>query len=185
MTIATARDLDLATRTSAHPTDEHGRANVLRPRTPFVAADRRTASPSDTPSDATAVPVESIEPRRATRQRLSQHWECTVVEIGESSFGATLRSLRDPADTEKQAEIPIDEVSEDDVELLAPGAVFYWAVGYEISPAGTRTRFSRIKFRRLPSWTRKDLARVDRAAEDLYAAFARGDQDVAPSDDAR
>jgi hypothetical protein len=126
---------------------------------------------------ATFTQSEAVERRRTSRQIISHHWECTVEAIGEDEFVATLRSLRDHADSEKEAQIPLDEVSLDDMELLEVGAVFYWTIGYETSPAGTRRRFSQIKFRRLPAWTKKDLARVDEKADELFRMFGR-DQDA-------
>src|SRR3974390_442508 len=67
-----------------------------------------------------------VERRRTSRQLISHPWECAVVKIGADSFTATLRSLRDPNDSEKEAEIPLDAVAPDDLELLQPGAIFYW-----------------------------------------------------------
>ena len=87
------------------------------------------------------------------------------------TFRATLRSLRDPGESEKEAEIPVDEVTEDDRELLAVGAVFYWTIGYDISPAGTRRRTSLLKFRRMPAWTRRDIERVRAEGRELFAMF--------------
>lgn len=110
---------------------------------------------------------------RTTRQMISHHWECTVEEVHETEFTAVLRSLRDIRDSEKSAEIPREEVSMDDLELLTPGAVFYWTIGYETSPAGTRRRFSLIKFRRLPAWTEKDLKRVTRTGDELFERFGK------------
>jgi hypothetical protein len=119
----------------------------------------------------TVVATASVERRRTQRQLISHHWECTVVRLGEESFIATLRSLRDPSDSEKEAEIPIEEVTPDDLELLQPGAVFYWTIGYDISPSGTRRRASQLKFRRLPAWTRKDIERVQSRAAELFELF--------------
>jgi hypothetical protein len=112
---------------------------------------------------------------RTHRQIISHHWECAVERIGSSTFTATLRSLRDPDDSEKEAEIPIDEVTPDDLELLEPGAIFYWTMGYDMTPAGTRTRFSLLKFRRLPAWTKKDLLRVNAEADALFEMFGEKD----------
>lgn len=108
---------------------------------------------------------------RTHRDMMTHHWECTVESVGESTFVATLRSLLDDHSGEKDAEIPVDEVGEDDRELLAPGAVFYWTIGYDISPAGTRRRASAIKFRRLPAWSKRDIRRVEQRAQALFEMF--------------
>jgi hypothetical protein len=110
---------------------------------------------------------------RSPKQTIFHYWECSVERIDGESFIATLRSLRDDAESEKEAEIPLDEISPDDLELLAPGAIFYWSIGYETSPAGTRKRFSSLRFRRLPAWNRKDLARVEAAGKDLFKMFGQ------------
>jgi hypothetical protein len=125
----------------------------------------------------TVVASAGVERRPAQRQLISHHWECTVVNVGEASFTATLRSLRDPDDSEKEAEIPIEEVTPDDLELLHPGAVFYWTIGYDISSSGTRRRASQIKFRRLPAWTKKDIERVQHRADELFALFGKADDE--------
>lgn len=136
----------------------------------------RTGSPSQVTSADTVARGEVVAAQRTHRQRLLHHWECAVERVGTSTFTATMRSLRDPEDSEKEAEIPIDEVSPDDLELLEPGAVFYWSIGYDTTPGGTRRRFSQLKFRRLPAWTKKDLQRVDAAADALFELF--GDKDA-------
>ena len=138
---------------------------------PYLRSRKGTAAPS---LEAEVTRAEDRD-ERATRQILAHHWECTVESIGSETFSATLRSLLKPGDTEKEAELPLDEVSPDDQELLAPGAIFYWTIGSERSPKGTISRFSRIKFRRLPGWTRRDLATVEEEAKRLFAMFGGDD----------
>jgi hypothetical protein len=119
----------------------------------------------------------AVERRRTPRQMISHHWECTVVHIGAHSFTATLRSLRDPSDSEKEAEIPLEAVTPDDLELLQPGAIFYWTIGYDISPSGTRKRASEVRFRRLPAWTKKDVERIRSRATELFELFGKPDSE--------
>jgi hypothetical protein len=108
-----------------------------------------------------------------SKEKLLQHWECVVESIDSDAqtFTAILRSLRNREDSEKEAAIPIEEITDDDRELLRRGAIFYWSIGYETSVSGTRKRFSRIKFRRLPAWTKRDLARVEKEAAEFAALF--------------
>ena len=127
--------------------------------------------------DPTRLIRPAIERRPTQRQIISHHWECTVVNVGDDSFTATLRSLRDPSDSEKEAEIPIEAVTPDDLELLQPGAIFYWTIGYDISPSGTRRRSSELRFRRLPAWTKKDIERVRNRASELFALFGKHDHE--------
>lgn len=143
-----------------------------RKRTP-VQQDLFPTALIDTPDPLTSFALAGVERNRTQRQLISHHWEGTVVRIGAESFIATLRSLRNPNDSEKEAEIPIDEVTPDDLELLQPGAVFYWTIGYDISPSGTRRRTSQIKFRRLPAWTKKDIDRARSQASELFEIFGK------------
>jgi hypothetical protein len=166
----------------------HGQLQLLGPQTSADANAEPRPTPvraSDYPLDArsptaargqtsllhTIIPNMDLERQRTQRQIIKHHWECTVVRIHAATFLATLRSLRDENDSEKEAEIPLEEVSPDDLELLQPGAVFYWTIGYDISPSGTRRRASEIKFRRLPSWTKGDIARVRDQANELFDLF--------------
>ena len=146
--------------------DHRGSPNDVIPPT--------ASSPHATLTD-TLAHSEVRERLRTHRQIISHHWECAVERVDSSTFTATLKSLRDPEDSEKEAEIPIDEVTPDDLELLEPGAIFYWTMGYDMTPAGTRTRFSLLKFRRLPAWTKKDLQRVNAEADALFEMFGEKD----------
>jgi hypothetical protein len=110
---------------------------------------------------------------RATSSRfdLRQQWEGTVVSIDGDSFSVTLRDLTDASVPEESAELLLEDVSDSDRELLEPGAVFYWSVGYEETFRG-RERKSIIRFRRLPGWTRQQLKAVQDRAEELNSYFS-------------
>lgn len=114
------------------------------------------------------------------RERIIHHWECVVQCIGRDTFQATLRSLLDKEDSEKEAEIPIEDVNADDQELLVEGAVFYWTIHYAISARGTQSRSSVLKFRRLPAWSKRDIERVNARAAELWESF--GVSSTSPND---
>ena len=88
--------------------------------------------------------LNSNTPERSRAQLVRHQWEATVQSVSGESFSAILRSLSDPGSSEKVADIPVDDVNPDDLELLAPGAIFYWTVGQSVSPRGTVERFSSI-----------------------------------------
>lgn len=93
-----------------------------------------------------------------------EKWEGCVVEVGKDSFTALLTDLRG-AVADQEAEFPIlDEVSPEDIDLVQPGAVFYWTIGYHSKPGGTRSHSSEIRFRRLPSWSEAEIADAKRIA---------------------
>lgn len=144
-----------------------------RPPIPYlrVVADR--SAPDVVDGGGTREAAILNEKLPSVRQIIAHHWECVVTDVGTDHFTAILRSLRGTEDGEKEADIPIDEVSEDDLELLKRGAIFYWTIGYATSRAGTRTRFSALKFRRLPIWTPKEIARLKKDTAKLVEAFGR------------
>ncbi len=64
-------------------------------------------------------------------------------------------------------EIGFENLSEDDLGLVEPGAVFYWSVGLRKTKFGTVSHFSTIRFRRMPLFSRRDLQEAKKASEDL------------------
>jgi hypothetical protein len=97
---------------------------------------------------------------------LLQKWEGVVKKVGSDTFIAQLTDLSSQSEDE-EAEIPIEEISLADKAMLAPGAVFYWCIGYRDTPGGQRIRASEIRFRRLPSWTLTELDKARKEAEEL------------------
>ena len=95
-----------------------------------------------------------------------QKWEGSVLSVGKESFAARLVDLSQPR-TDEEAEFAIEEVPPSDRSLVAPGAVFYWQIGYFDAPGGQRRRMSEIRFRRLPAWNRKELEEARARAMDF------------------
>ena len=89
-------------------------------------------------------------------------WAGYVQEI-KNSFAAALADITAGENTQEGelAEFLIADVKDDDRDLLKPGAIFRWVVGYQRSPAGTKRRVSDIFFRRLPAWSKRDLVRAN------------------------
>lgn len=101
-----------------------------------------------------------------------QRWEGHVDHITSTGFVARLKDLSE-ANPDDSAEIPFDEVSPNDRDLIGPGAVFYWSIGYRDAVSGQRTRESVIRFRRLPRWTTKDREDAAARVERWKVAFRR------------
>ncbi len=93
-----------------------------------------------------------------------QKWEGVVLEVEPDIFRARLVDLTCPNPPE-EVELPRGEVSDSDVDLLRPGGLFYWTIGYLDDRFGQRQRTSRIRFRRLPPWTADELESARREAE--------------------
>lgn len=97
-----------------------------------------------------------------------QKWEGTVVSSGNDSFIARLIDLG-RKHMHEEAEIPLEEIPEADRELVQPGSVFYWSIGYIDNRSGQRIRASTIRFRRLPVWTKTELDTARKEAKRLRA----------------
>jgi hypothetical protein len=103
-----------------------------------------------------------------------QEWEGYVVAVTSSHVVGNLVDLTKDAERPNvQAEIPLEEFSEDDVKKLSVGTVFRWAIGYQRLPSGTKTRVSQLVVRDLPRWTRQELNEAKREAAEL-AEFFKG-----------
>lgn len=115
------------------------------------------------PMDSQGVSADTLIPLQA--------WEGAVLNVGLDSF---IARLVDTAGEHPDEEIELskDELSPFDLDLLEPGAIFYWTIGYRQQlPVGARERVSRIRFRRLPAWSSAELTaareRADALAHDL------------------
>jgi hypothetical protein len=97
-----------------------------------------------------------------------QSWEGDVLDVDDTSFVAR---LTDVAGEHQDEEVKLlrDELSDFDLELLEPGAIFYWTIGYRQRVRGSRERVSRIRLRRVPAWSKYQLGE----AQERAAALAR------------
>lgn len=98
-----------------------------------------------------------------------QKWEGVVIEVGQDTFLAKLVPIMGEG-SEQEAEIYIDQVEKEDRVLIEPGAVFYWTIGYLNKPSGTLGT-SIIRFRRLPTWSKRELEAADAKANELRELF--------------
>ncbi len=97
------------------------------------------------------------------RFKTLQKWEGVVDCKNGDTFVARLKSIKGDSDQkETEAEIFIDDVPQNDRKYVEPGAVFYWSIGYQDKRSGQRMRGSIIRFRRLTSWTKKNIVNAER-----------------------
>lgn len=145
-------------------------ANVAKAIEAAEGEDELTGTTDAFPGQYSVVaPVSIPEPTLPQAEfEAIQKWEGHVVSVGEAEFTASLVDLTQPG-IEEEAVLDLSEVTEDDLPLVQPGAVFYWTVGYRVEQSGERSRSSVIWFRRLPAWTEKDIERAHARAEDLKA----------------
>lgn len=103
-----------------------------------------------------------------------QEWEGYVTDIFDQTFRARIVDLTAGGTVEKEeVDLPIADLTNEQREILAPGRVFRWAIGYLRSMAGTKTRHSKIVFRQLPQWTERELAEADEEARRMSADLTR------------
>ncbi|MGH7802263.1 MAG: hypothetical protein ACREOW_16835 [Thermodesulfobacteriota bacterium] len=95
-----------------------------------------------------------------------QKWEGNVIEVMKDYFLAILVDLTEPG-ADEQAEIPLEEVSPEDLDLIVTGAIFYWNIGYEDESNGQRKRASIIRFRRLPAWSQSEIKEAERETKEI------------------
>lgn len=117
----------------------------------------------------TYVPLRISKPKNSEYQKeVLQQWEGIVEYVGDENFTARLRDLTNKEHYPgEMAELPRDDISDDDRELLREGAVFYLTVGRLIHFSGRQERFGHIVFRRLPGWTSSTLDRAEKRAQRL------------------
>ncbi|MFZ0886977.1 MAG: hypothetical protein WA005_00865 [Candidatus Binataceae bacterium] len=131
-------------------------------------------SPEQSSEESAAKIVIPSQKMPAPRQtfRAIQRWEGTVISVGETGFEAILRDL-DAVKPEEKASFLLEEVSPDDHNLIADGAVFYWYVGYETTITGQRKLTANVRFRRLPGWSKTSLRALREKAKRLEILFGR------------
>lgn len=110
----------------------------------------------------------------ASRLDVLQSWEGAVIEIdhGTSQFTARLFDLTNTSADESEAVFDIADVSANDRDLLRPGGIFRWMIGYRRHSYGQQERVSAIVFRRLPTWYERDLEEAAIYGERLARAIS-------------
>jgi len=103
----------------------------------------------------------------------TQEWEGTVIRVESDKLFARLIDLTNVStrQEEEDAEVPLEEVQSGDRVLVKPGAVFRLAVGYQKTAGGSHHRIANLVFRRLPQWTKREIAEADAAAMRSFNAI--------------
>lgn len=108
-----------------------------------------------------------------------QKWRGVVTRRDSDGFVARLENMSSASPNE-EAEFPIDVVDDEDLALVAEGAIFYWSIGSLDTPSG-RKRVSQVRFARFPAWTPADLdtarARAEQLLQELYPSANRPDSE--------
>lgn len=163
-----AQQVGSASHRSSRPIlySEAGDANFSTP--PSVEEPSASRAPERLPTGAMSkarwLVASGRPPRELDSFRVMQQWEGVVTAVNASNVIArvvdqTHTGLRE------EVEFAIDEIDPEDLSLVRPGAVFYWAIGYLDQIGRPRRTVSDIRFRRsLPP---------ERAAVDAAREYAR------------
>ena len=103
-------------------------------------------------------------PGEIVRSSLIQTWEGTVVRVNEENHAMEVRlNAKIGQVPEHAGEIDLQWVSEQDKDLVQPGAVFYLTLFRRVKRGGIENN-QELRFRRLPSWTKRQMAQVEQDA---------------------
>jgi hypothetical protein len=100
-------------------------------------------------------------------------WDGYVEVVKPKYFVARMRGLKGDgvAGKEEEAEIPISDVDPDDLSLLVIGGFFRLLISYETRRGGMRRRFTSVAFRRLPTYTQREIDDAEREAQKILGDF--------------
>jgi hypothetical protein len=117
------------------------------------------------------------EPRPVPLEVILQEWEGRVEEIQGRRIVARLVDITARENEEsEEVDLPLDDVPDADQDLIQPGAIFRWILGFHY-PYGRKEKFARIVVRRLPVWTEREMREADKEAYDLHNAIF-GDTEI-------
>lgn len=95
--------------------------------------------------------------KRTTRTRIVRRWTAVVEDINEDVFTARLTPTRGGSGDDLIADFSVEEVSDEDLPLLAPGAWFYVNVSKQTFSDGRQQTITSLRFRRLKKWSEDEL----------------------------
>ena len=111
----------------------------------------------------------SAEKCSSQKVMMLQRWIGRVERLNPHTFVAVISDATTPQNPPEEVELDFSEIPPSDLDLLVPGAAFYWTIGYEDSPGGQRQRVSALRFVRQPRVSQPDMNRIfdraDRLAE--------------------
>ena len=103
-----------------------------------------------------------------------QIWEGRVLTVNseKNSMDVLLSAQMSPM-PDHTGEIDLQWVSEQDLDLVKPGAVFYLTL-YKRTKRGSVENSQELRFRRVPNWTRKQLQQVQNETKMLLSNVKAG-----------
>ena len=99
-----------------------------------------------------------------------QIWEGTVLNVNsEDSVMNVLLNAKMGQLPRHTADIDFEWVSDQDMELVRPGAIFYLTLYKRTKLGGSIENAQELRFRRRPSWSPMGLKRIDENASSLLS----------------
>lgn len=109
-------------------------------------------------------------PKASSDASVIQVWEGTVLntDLEHQTMNVLLNAKMGNV-ASHTGQIDLEWVSEQDRDLLSPGAIFYLTLFKRTKRGGTVENTQELRFRRLPSWSKPQLENVKRDAEMLLS----------------
>ncbi len=103
-----------------------------------------------------------------------QIWEGTVQSVDQSAGTMDVILVSKTVEIpEHTGSIELQWVSDQDKDLVRPGAVFYLTL-FKRTRRGSIENSQELRFRRVPNWTRKQLQQVNTEVDALRSKFKAG-----------
>ena len=102
-----------------------------------------------------------------SKVQVLQRWTGRVVRVAGNRLIAIVSDITTPGNPPEEVEIDIRDVSKPDSPLVAPGAIFYWAIAYRDTRGGQRERITMIRFARQPELSRNDINDIFKDADEI------------------
>lgn len=103
-----------------------------------------------------------------------QLWEGRVQKLNDSAYSFDAFLVDKTGSSEDHViELSLEWVSEQDKELVKPGAIFYLSLYKTVTPGGTIRNSEEVRFRRLPAWSNKQIAKAYEQGAALFIGAKR------------
>lgn len=118
-----------------------------------------------------AKPLNVVIDHNKPREEIKQRWSGFVINADNEELTVRLEDLTNPENPDELVVLSRDEIDDKDQSLVKPGALFYWYIGYRQGYKYRKERISIIRFRRLPSWTAREIQNTKKLAEEYTNFF--------------
>lgn len=119
-------------------------------------------------SDISPSPFNNVE-------EILQEWCGIVLSVRDGKeVVARISDITNSSAPDEIISLDIDEFDTHDIPDLVEGASFYWHIGYRYGEKRPREKFSKLRLRKLPRWSKHEIEEASRIV-DKYVAQLRKD----------